>query len=64
MFSAYGNSLDWYYARRMHLFPAFTDGLHSGLNLAEVGNSSWKPKVRLSIGSAAYDDTNTATTRS
>ena len=59
MFSAYGNSLDWYYARRMHLFPAFRDGLHSGLNLAEVGNSSWKPKVRLSLVSAAYDDTNT-----
>ena len=36
MFLAYGNSLDWYYARRMHLFPAFRDGLHSGLNLAEA----------------------------
>ena len=59
MFPAYGSSLDWYYARRMHLFPAFREGLHSGLNLAEVGNSSWKPKVRLSLVAAAYDDTNT-----
>ena len=46
IFPADGNSLDCYYARRMHLFPAFRDDLHSGLNLAEVGNSSWKPKVR------------------
>ena len=59
MFPAYGNSLDWYYARSMNLFPAFRDGLHSGLNLAEVGNSSWKLKVRLSLVAAAYDDTNT-----
>ena len=22
-------------------FPAFRDGLHSGLNLAEVGNAQW-----------------------
>ena len=55
----YGNSLDWYYARRMHLFPAFREGLHSGLNLAEVGNSAWKPKSRLSLVTAAYDDINT-----
>ena len=40
----FGNSLDWYYARQFHLFPAFRDGLHSGLNLAEVGNAQWKPK--------------------
>ena len=40
----FGNTLDWYYARQFHLFPAFRDGLHSGLNLAEVGNAQWKPK--------------------
>ena len=55
----FGNSLDWYYARRIHLFPAFREGLHSGLNLAEVGNSAWKPKTRLSLVAAAYDDINT-----
>ena len=26
-FPEFGNSLDWYYARRFHLFPAFRDGL-------------------------------------
>ena len=30
--------------------------MHSGLNLAEVGNSSWKPKHRLSLVAAAKDD--------
>ena len=51
-----GNSLDWYYARRIHLFPAFRDGLHSGLNLAEVGNAQWKPKHKMSLVAAAKDD--------
>ena len=45
----YGSSLDWYYAQRFHLFPAFRDGLHSGLNLAEVGNRKWKPEHKLSL---------------
>ena len=52
----YGNSLDWYYARRYHLFPAFRHGLHSGLNLAEVGNRKWKPEHKLSLVAAAKDD--------
>ena len=52
----FGNSLDWYYARRFHLFPAFQDGLHSGLNLAEVGNAQWKPKHKMSLVAAAKDD--------
>ena len=56
MFPEVGNFLDWYYARRIHLFPAFREALHSGLNLAEVGNSSWKPKHRLSLVAAAKDD--------
>ena len=56
MFPEVGNFLDWYYARRIHLFPAFRQALHSGLNLAEVGNSSWKPKHRLSLVAAAKDD--------
>ena len=56
MFPEVGNFLDWYYARRIHLFPAFRQALHSGLNLAEVGNSSCKPKHRLSLVAAAKDD--------
>ena len=55
-FPEFGNSLDWYYARRFHLFPAFRDGLHSGLNLAEVGNAQWKPKHKMSLVAAAKDD--------
>ena len=40
-FPEFGNSLDWYYARRFHLFPAFRDGLHSG---TEPGRS-WQCTV-------------------
>ena len=58
-FPEFGNSLDWYYARRFHLFPAFHDGLHSGLNLAEVGNAQWKPKHKMSLVAAAKDDITT-----
>ena len=58
-FPEFGTSLDWYYARRFHLFPAFRDGLHSGLNLAEVGNAQWKPKHKMSLVAAAKDDITT-----
>ena len=58
-FPEFGNSLDWYYARRFHLFPAFRDGAHSGLNLAEVGNAQWKPKHKMSLVAAAKDDITT-----
>ena len=58
-FPEFGNSLDSYYARRFHLFPAFHDGLHSGLNLAEVGNAQWKPKHKMSLVAAAKDDITT-----
>ena len=51
-----GSFLDWYYVRRSHLFPAFRGGIHSGLNLAEVGNAKWKHKTRLSLVKAATDD--------
>ena len=30
--------------------------MHSGLNLAEVGNPSWKPKHKLSLVAVAKDD--------
>ena len=52
----FGNTLDWYYARWFHLFPAFRDGLYSGLNLAEVGNAQWEPKHKMSLVAAAKDD--------
>ena len=52
-FSEFGNAPDWYYAQRFHLFPAFHDGLHSGLNLAEVGNAQW------TLVAAAKDDITT-----
>ena len=41
------------------MFPAFRDGLHSGLNLAEVGNAQWKPKHKMSLVAAAKDDITT-----
>ena len=37
-----GNFLKWYYVRRTHLFPAFREGRHSGVNQAEIGNAKWK----------------------
>ena len=63
MFPQIGSFLDWYYARRIHLFPAFRKTLHSGLNLAEVGNSKWKREMgrqtKLSLVAAAENDINT-----
>ena len=54
-FLEFGNS----HARQFHLFPTFHDGLHSGLNLAEVGNAQWKPKHKMSLVAAAKDDITT-----
>ena len=63
MFPEVGNFLDWYYARRIHLFPAFRKTLHSGLNLAEVGNAKWKKEMlgqtKLSLVASAKNDINT-----
>ena len=53
------NCLEWHHARRGALFPAFRDGRHAGVNLAEVGNSQWKPKHKLSLVTAAKDDIGT-----
>ena len=55
-YPATGFFLGWYYARRSHLFPAFRQGIHSGLNLAEVGNAKWKAQHKLSLVKAASDD--------
>ena len=63
IFPEVGNFLDWYYARRIHLFPSFRKALHSGLNLAEVGNAKWKREIgrqtKLSLVAAAKIDINT-----
>ena len=59
MFPETGNFLDWYYARRTHLFLVFHTGRHSGVNLAEVGNAMWKPQRKLSLVATAKDDITT-----
>ena len=59
MFPETGNFLDWYYARRTHLFSAFLAGRYSGVNLAEVGNAMWNPQRKLSLVAAAKDDITT-----
>lgn len=48
--------LNWWDARRYHVFKAFRDLDVPGMNLAEIGNSSWKPKHGLSLVEAAKDD--------
>ena len=56
-----GNFLEWYYVRRTHLFPAFREGRHSGVNQAEIGNAKWKTTHhrKLSLVAAARDDIST-----
>ena len=56
-----GNFLKWYYVRRTHLFPAFREGRHSGVNQAEIGNAKWKTTHhrKLSLVAAARDDIST-----
>ena len=56
-----GNFLDWYYVCRTHLFPAFREGRHSGVNQAEIGNAKWKTTHhrKLSLVAAARDDIST-----
>ena len=57
MFVGVSGFLDWWDARKWHVFAAFRDGLHSGINLAEAGNSKWKPPVtKLSLVKAAKND--------
>ena len=48
--------LEWWHLRRSHIFGPFrTPGL-PGVNLAEKGNSSWKPKKPLWLVHAAKND--------
>ena len=56
-----GNFLEWYYVQRSHLFTAFREGRHSGVNLAEIGNAKWKAThhCKLSLVAAAKDNIST-----
>ena len=53
-----GNFLDWHYVRRLRTFPAFRAALHSGANIAEIGNALWKPDHKLALVVAASNDIN------
>ena len=53
-----GNFLDWHYVRRLRTFPAFRAALHSGANIAEIGNALWKPEYKLALVVAASNDIN------
>ncbi|MCG8623205.1 MAG: hypothetical protein MJE68_14565, partial [Proteobacteria bacterium] len=53
-----GNFLEWHYVRRIRTFPAFREALHSGANIAEIGNAQWKPEHRLSLVVAGRNDIN------
>ena len=53
-----GNFLDWHYVRRLRTFPAFRSALHSGVNIAEIGNSLWKPEHKLALVVEASNDIN------
>ena len=50
--------LNWWHVHRWHVFGAFRGGpTHSGVNLAEIGNTSWKTTgSNLSLLAAAKDD--------
>ena len=55
--------IEWWHLRRSHIFGPFrTPGL-PGVNLAEQGNSSWKPKKPLRLVHAAKNDTATMVLR-
>ena len=56
-----GNFLEWYNVCRTHLFPAFREGSHSGVNQAEIGNAKWKTTHhrKLSLVAADRDDIST-----
>ena len=51
--------LDWYYARKYHLFPTFRRFNYSGVTLAECGNAQIKRSTKLWLLDAAKDDTTT-----
>ena len=52
------SKLNWWHVRRWHVFGAFRTGpTHTGVNLAEIGNSAWKTSgSNLTLLAAAKDD--------
>ena len=48
--------LEWWSARRYHIAPAFRRHGHTGVNLAEIGNSQWSPSHKLRLVDAMKDD--------
>ena len=52
------SKLNWWHVRRWHVFGAFRTGpTHTGVNLAEIGNSAWKTSgCQLTLLAAAKDD--------
>ena len=48
--------LDWWLARRFHLFPIFRGFCLTSMNLAEVGHSTLKKKKPLTLVDAAWED--------
>ena len=51
--------VDWWDARRFHVFAVFRDFSLPGVNLAEIGNAGWKRSGKLSLVEAARDDITT-----
>ena len=54
--SCISNWVDWWHARRYHLFPVFRGFSLSSLNLAEIGHSTLKRNRPLSLVDAAWED--------
>ena len=51
-----GPWLEWWHARRKHIFPAYRGCGYSGLNMSEPGNSSWKRRKPLKLVDACSED--------
>ena len=51
--------LDWWDARRFHVFAVFRGFALPGVNLAEIGNAAWKRSGKISLVEAARDDITT-----
>ena len=54
--SCISNLVNWWHARRFHLFPVFRGFSLSSLNLAEIGHSTLKRNRPLFLVDAAWED--------
>ena len=59
MFPKFLPCLKWWDARRYHVFNVFRQFNLIGVNLAEIGNATWKRQGKLSLVEAAKDDITT-----